>query len=53
MKKYHRYLLLTALSLMTLGANAQFHDENVMQQFIFMETGGGSLNPRWYYNAFH
>lgn len=29
------------------------HEDFIMQQFTTMETGAGSLTPRFYYNAFH
>ena len=28
------------------------HEDFIMQQFTTMETGAGSLTPRFYYNAF-
>ena len=41
----------------SLGCKAQSitynHDESFMQQFLFTETGAGSLTPDFYYKLFH
>lgn len=41
----------------SLGCKAQSitynHDESFMQQFLFTETGAGSLTPDLYYDLFH
>ena len=29
------------------------HESDIMNQFLTMETGGGKLEPAWYYNTFH
>lgn len=43
--------------IVSLGCKAQNitynHDESFMQQFLFTETGAGSLTPDFYYELFH
>lgn len=52
---YSRFLIALMLLLCSTSIKAQyyFHDDNILQQFTFMEDGGGMLSPRWYYNFFH
>ena len=36
-----------------LSAQTYIHEDDVMNQFIVMETGAGALKPDLYYKAFH
>lgn len=56
----NRIILLLGLQLIVLSVFSQgyvqvtkHHENYIMQQFMTMETGAGSLTPRYYYNAFH
>lgn len=51
-------VFLIIVSFYPLCINAQsnvtmIHNKSIMQQFLFMETGAGALEPRAYYNFFH
>lgn len=47
-------LLLASFPLVVCGQSVTYiHDEDFLQQFLFVEDGSGQLSPETYYNAFH
>lgn len=55
MRNILRSFLIGILLGMMSAAKAQtyIHEPDIMNQFTTMETGAGSLQPRYYYNLFH
>lgn len=57
MRKISIIYMVVMLFVAVSSANAQEptynHENDIMNQFLTMETGAGALSPAWYYNTFH
>lgn len=57
MRRISIIYLVVMLFMAVSSANAQEytynHENDIMNQFLTMETGAGALSPAWYYNTFH
>lgn len=46
-------MLFVAVSTVNAQSVTYIHENDIMNQFLTMETGAGALTPAAYYNAFH
>ena len=50
---YMVVMLFTAVVRVDAQEPTYNHENDIMNQFLTMETGAGALSPAWYYNTFH